>query len=81
MKKKEVDFISLKEAAMLTGYTSDYIGQLIRAGKISGKQIYTNVSWVTTERDVLEYLGKVKGDKEDDKKVGGWAFSYKNSFE
>ena len=48
--------ISLKEAAKISGYSSDYIGQLIRQGKLSGKQVYCNVAWVTTEKAVREYL-------------------------
>jgi hypothetical protein len=51
-------FISLKEAAEISGYAPDYIGQLIRAGKITGKQVYTNVSWMTTEAAVLGYKNK-----------------------
>ena len=49
-------YISLKEAAALTSYSSDYIGQLIRAGKIEGHQVYTSVSWVTTEEAVRTYM-------------------------
>lgn len=49
-------YITLKEAAALTNYSSDYIGQLIRAGKIKGEQVYNNVAWVTTEEEVLSYM-------------------------
>lgn len=49
-------YITLKEAAALTNYSSDYIGQLIRAGKIKGEQVYSNVAWVTTEEEVLAYV-------------------------
>ena len=48
--------MSLKEASKISGYAPDYIGQLIRNGKLSGKQIYSGVAWVTTERAVLEYM-------------------------
>lgn len=50
------EYISLKEAAEMTGYTPDYIGQLIRSGKISGKQVYLNVAWMTTREALLEYV-------------------------
>ncbi len=50
-------FLTLKEAAALTKYTPDYIGQLVRSGKIEGRQIYSNVSWVTSEASLREYLG------------------------
>jgi len=63
---KEKKLISLKEAAEISGYSSDYIGQLIRAGKIYGKQIYCHIAWVTTAEEVLTYKQKnekQRGDK------------------
>lgn len=54
------NFLSLKEAAQLSGYSADYLGQLIRAGKIAGKQVYCNVQWMTTAEAVLEYKNKGK---------------------
>lgn len=59
----EKNLISLKEAAQKTGYSADYIGQLIRAGKIAGKQVYTNISWMTTEDAVLNYKNRGKDQK------------------
>ncbi len=57
--------ISLKEAAKISGYSSDYIGQLIRSGKISGKQVYSNIAWMTTAEAVLSYKRRnEKGKKE-----------------
>ena len=53
--KNEKNLISLKEAAKISGYSSDYIGQLIRAGKIPGKQVYSNIAWMTTAEAVIEY--------------------------
>ena len=55
-RKKEKKYITLKEAASLSGYSPDYVGQLIRSGKISGKRIYANPVWMTTEEDLLNYL-------------------------
>ena len=49
-------FISLKEAAQISGYTPDYVGQLIRRGKLPGKQVFSNVSWVTTEEALKDYI-------------------------
>ncbi|MAE68806.1 hypothetical protein CL635_03305 [bacterium] len=57
----EQKYISLKEAAKISGYAPDYVGQLIRNGKIPGKQVYCNTAWVTTEEAVQIY-------KEEDKK-------------
>lgn len=54
--------ISLKEAAELTGYAPDYIGQLIRQGKLEGEQVYSNVSWVTTKEALDAYLQGRSGE-------------------
>ena len=52
--------INLKEAAQLSGYSADYVGQLIRSGKIPGKQVYCNIAWMTTAEAVLNYKNKGK---------------------
>lgn len=49
-------YITLKEAASISGYSPDYVGQLIRQGKLPGKQVYYNVAWVTTESAVRAYV-------------------------
>ena len=49
-------YLTLKEAAKLAGYSSDYIGQLIRAGKIRGEQVYSGVAWMTTKDEIQAYL-------------------------
>ena len=54
--KEGAHYITLKEAAQISGYSPDYLGQLIRKGKLAGKQVYLNVAWVTTERALREYL-------------------------
>ena len=53
-------YITLKEASKITGYSPDYLGQLIRKGKLAGKQVYLNVAWMTTEEAIFEYLEKNK---------------------
>ncbi len=53
---QEKGYITLKEAAKISNYSPDYIGQLIRAGKIKGEQVYSNVAWVTTESEMQAYL-------------------------
>lgn len=53
---EEKGYITLKEAAKIANYTPDYVGQLIRAGKIRGEQVYSNVAWVTTPEEVESYL-------------------------
>ena len=67
--EKNKEHITLKEAAVLSGYSSDYLGQLIRKGKLAGEQVYSNVAWVTTEKDVMSYLQKTKGSVVDDSSV------------
>lgn len=63
MTTKEPKLISLKEAAEISGYAPDYIGQLIRKGKIPGKQVYCNVQWMTTREAILEYLKKDRKER------------------
>jgi hypothetical protein len=63
--------ITLKEAAEMTGYTADYVGQLIRAGKIPGKAVYTNITWMTTAEAILEYKGRKSG------KIQPWYTTYR----
>ena len=53
-------YISLKEAASLSGYTPDYVGQLIRRGKLPGKQVFSHVAWMTTEEALQAYIEKNK---------------------
>lgn len=68
--KTDKKLISLKEAAQISGYSSDYIGQLIRAGKIPGKQVYCNVAWMTTAEDVVNY--KNQSESKDEIKKNGF---------
>lgn len=65
MSFKEPKYISLKEAAELSGYSADYVGQLIRNGKLPGKQVFLNVAWMTTKEAIEEY---VNSDKKSEKK-------------
>ena len=65
VKLKENKLISLKEAAQLTGYSSDYIGQLIRNGKIPGKQVYANIQWMTTLDAIKDYRKKSQNNKKN----------------
>jgi hypothetical protein len=56
----EKKYISLKEAAEISGYSSDYLGQLIRGGKLEGKQVFLNVAWMTTEEALMKYMKESK---------------------
>lgn len=55
---KEQKQISLKEAAKLSGYAPDYIGFLIRKGKIRGKKIPANISWQISSKEIIKYCQK-----------------------
>jgi len=57
-------YITLKEAAEISDYAPDYIGQLIRGGKIVGKQVCSNVAWLTTEESLKQYLEKNRTKKD-----------------
>ncbi len=74
MKKEK--FLSLKEAAEISGYAPDYIGQLIRKGKLKGKQMYSGVAWVTTEGALKTYLRDAQGNR---KGQAFLAFEYFNT--
>ncbi len=58
--KQSRKLISLKEASKLTGYAPDYIGQLIRSGKLRGEKVHFNVAWMTTEDAVREYFERAE---------------------
>lgn len=56
MSQKKKEYISLKEASQISGYSPDYVGQLIRGGKLPGKQVFQQAVWMTTEEDLRSYL-------------------------
>lgn len=62
-------YISARRAAELTGYTSDYVGQLCRAGKIESKIVAR--SWFVLEESLLKHKlinDEVKTNKKTAKK-------------
>lgn len=50
-------YISSKRASELTGYAKDYVGQLLRAGKVSGTRF--GRAWYVEEAEILRHAGKV----------------------
>ncbi|HAO64636.1 TPA: hypothetical protein DCQ44_01495 [Candidatus Taylorbacteria bacterium] len=48
------DLITLREASKISGYNFDYLGFLIRSGKLNGRKVGRN--WMTTTVDVKYYL-------------------------
>ena len=59
---KNQKYLSLKEAAKIFGYSPDYIGYLIRTGKIKGKKVYSNISWQIDKPTIIEYCRERKRD-------------------
>jgi hypothetical protein len=62
-------YISARRAAEITGYTSDYVGQLCRAGKIESKIVAR--SWFVLEESLLKHKlinDEVKTNKKTAKK-------------
>lgn len=56
MARENKEYISLKEASEISGYSPDYVGQLIRNGKLPGKQVFQQLVWMTTEEDLRSYM-------------------------
>ena len=62
-RNSDSEYISLKEASKISGYSPDYIGYLIRTGKIPGRMVYTGVSWQTTREAILAYKNRQQRKK------------------
>jgi hypothetical protein len=61
--KGDEKYISLREASKISGYSPDYVGYLIRTGKIPGRMVYTGVSWQTTKEAILAYKNRQQRKK------------------
>jgi excisionase family DNA binding protein len=48
------NFVTLKEAASISGYHPDYIGALVRSNKVKGKKVGKN--WYVSRKEVQDYL-------------------------
>jgi len=55
---KAKDYISLKEAAKISGYHSDYIGYLIRKKKIKSRKVFGSSAWFVNIKELLAYKNK-----------------------
>ena len=60
-REKEADFMSLSEAAKLTGYTPEYLNSLSRKRLLQAKKIGRN--WHTKKEWLNEFLATVPGSK------------------
>jgi len=63
VENKKEKFITLKEASRISGYSQDYLGQLIRKGKLPGKQVYFKVAWMTSEEALRQYMEREKSGR------------------
>lgn len=58
----QTKYISSKRASAATGYAKDYVGQLVRQGKIDARKV--GRSWYVNERQILEHSGRVGQQRE-----------------
>jgi len=58
IKDKDSKRVSLKQASLISGYAPDYIGYLLRKGKIKGKRIFEKTFWQVSKKDLLSYCAK-----------------------
>lgn len=52
------DFVGTQEAVELTGYSEHYIRELLREGKVKGRQV--SRVWLIDRNDLLAYLKRMK---------------------
>ena len=80
MARQNKEFISLKEASEISGYSPDYVGQLIRSGKLPGKQVFQQIVWMTTENDLRAYMEAKKSGAGDRPQASGFLERYTRSW-
>lgn len=51
------NLITLRQASKISGYNPDYLGYLIREGRMNGRKVGRN--WMTTTEDVEYYLANL----------------------
>lgn len=64
---QDENYISARRVHELFGYTSDYVGQLCRAGKLKSKMI--GRSWFVTEKSVFEHKSQVSETPRNKNKI------------
>nr|MBP9840705.1 helix-turn-helix domain-containing protein [Candidatus Paceibacterota bacterium] len=57
------NLISTKDASELSGYSSDYLSRLARAGKIAGAQV--GRTWVVDEKSLLRFMAAQEKHKKE----------------
>lgn len=56
-------FLSLHQAAKMTGYHQDYLGQMARSGKLEARKVGRN--WQTTKHAIDKMLGRVPSEDQE----------------
>ncbi len=56
----EKTYLSLKQAEKKFGYSPSYLSYLLREKKITGKKVFTTVSWLVSAKSLADYCGKLK---------------------
>ena len=60
-------YISTRRAAKLTGYAQDYVGQLVRQGKVKATKV--GKAWFVLEDDALRLAGKPNGKESPERAI------------
>ena len=60
-------WLTVQEAAELSGYHPDYVRQLIRAGKVSAKKF--SIVWMVDRASLQSYIRDQKETPQDPKEV------------
>lgn len=57
------EWLTVRDAAKISGYNPEYITRLIREGKVKARKI--SIVWLVDRKSLLAYLDKVQtlGDK------------------
>lgn len=70
----QIKYISSKRASAATGYAKDYVGQLVRQGKVDARKV--GRSWYVNEGQILKHAGRNESQSTNTVGVGGKASGY-----
>jgi len=62
-----VEWLTVNDAAKLSGYHPDYVRQLIRAGKVKAKKF--SIVWMVDKDSLLRYIEDQERPPQDPKAV------------
>jgi len=58
--QKNKEYLTLKEASRIFGYHADYLGWLIREGRVEGRKFHKNTFWKVRTDAFIEYCNRKK---------------------